>query len=63
MQVDPMHAARLAQLEGALCALLREAATDFDVNDAPDGIAVTMQHDSLDVEYTRGGIPVGGEGV
>lgn len=63
MQIDPMHAARLANLEGAMCALLREAASDHDVNSVPDGIAVTLDADGLDIEYTRGGLPVGGEGL
>lgn len=63
MQIDPMHAARLAQLEGALCALLREAASGHEPNTSPDGIAVTLDTDGLDIEYTRGGLPVGGEGL
>jgi len=80
-----MHAARLALLEGALCALLRAAAENFEeLNDYPDGISVAsafsttcqifangsiyyirfrMDADGLDIEYTRGGMPVGGEGV
>lgn len=60
---EALQAARLAQLEGALCALLRSAAHDFDVNDMPDGIVVHFNGDSIDIEYTRGGLPVGGEGV
>lgn len=63
MHIDPMHAARLAQMEGAVCALLREASADHDVNDIPDGIVIRLDRDGLDIEYTRGGIPVGGEGL
>ncbi len=63
MYADPMHLARLAQLEGALCALLRDAANDHDVNDCPDGVTATLNADGLDIEYTRGGLTVAGEGV
>jgi hypothetical protein len=63
MHADPMHLARLAQLEGALCALLREAAADHEPNEQPDGIAVTLDADGVDIEYTRGGLPVAGEGL
>ncbi len=58
-----MHAARLAQLEGAACALLREAAADYDANDKPDGIRIVLNADGLDIEYQRAGFPVGGEGL
>jgi hypothetical protein len=63
MHADPLHAARLAQLEGALCALLREARepTEFHPNDVPDGITARLHGDVLDIEYTRGGMPVAGE--
>jgi hypothetical protein len=60
---DPMHIARLAQLEGALCALLREAASDHEPNEVPDSISATLTNDGLDIEYRRGVVPVGGEGV
>lgn len=63
MYADPMHAARLAQLEGALCALLREAAGDHEPNDTPDGVIARLNREGLDLEYTRGGIVVAGEGV
>ena len=63
MQIDALHAARLAQLEGAMCALLREAAADHDANDAPDGIVVRMDVDGVDIEYLRGPMVVGGEGL
>lgn len=63
MHADPMHLARLANLEGALCALLREAANDQEPNEQPDGIAVRLDQDGLDIEYTRAGLPVAGEGL
>lgn len=58
-----MHLARLALLEGALLALLREAGADHEPNEIPDGLTVRMDRDGLDIEYTRGGLPVGGEGL
>lgn len=61
--IDPMHVARLAQLEGALSALLREVACDYEPNDQPDAIAVRMDAEGLDIEYIRGGIAVAGEGI
>lgn len=61
--VSPLHAARLAMLEGALLALLREAAEDEDPNDMPDGISASFDGTSVEIEYTRGGIPVAGEGL
>jgi len=63
LRIDPMHAARLANVEGALCALLREAASDHEANDAPDAVSVRLDQDGIEIEYTRGGIPVGGEGL
>jgi hypothetical protein len=58
-----MHAARLAAAHDALLALLCEQQGDG----APsDGITVVLGRDddgtSLDVTYTRGGMPVSGEG-
>lgn len=61
--VDPMHAARLAQLEGALLALLRESVANLDPNDAPDGVTARLDGDGLDLEYSRAGRPVAGEGL
>jgi hypothetical protein len=63
MHIDPMHAARLAQLEGAMCALLREQAAEHEPNDMPDGIVARLTPDGLDIEYLRGPIMVSGEGV
>lgn len=59
---DPLHAARLALLEGALLALLREAAGLDDENDIPDGLSVRFDGGAIDIEYLRGGFVVGGEG-
>ena len=61
--MQALHAARLAHLEGALCALLREAAADHDPNHQPDGISARMDVDGIEIEYTRGGLPVAGEGL
>lgn len=61
--IEPMHAARLAQLEGALLALLREAGEGVEPNDMPDGICATLDAHGLELEYRRGPIPVGGEGL
>jgi hypothetical protein len=61
--IDPMHAARLAQLEGALCALLRAAGADHEPNDVPDAIAVRLDSEGVDIEYQRGGLPVAGEAI
>jgi len=61
--VDPMHAARLANLEGAACALLRAASRDHDANDAPDGIVIRLQGGEFDIEYTRGRFPIAGESL
>lgn len=63
MQIEPLHAARLANAEGALCALLREAATGEHPNDQPDGLTVELDGDGLTITYTRAGLPVGGEGL
>lgn len=62
--IAPLHAARLAQLEGALLALLRAAGEDdTDPNDMPDGLTVRLEGGCIDLEYTRGGIPVAGESL
>jgi len=63
MYADPMHIARLANVEGAVCALLRAAAADHEANDVPDGVVIRMTPDGLDIEYTRGGFVVAGEGL
>ena len=59
-----MHAARLVAVHSSLLALLTEQMPEFE----PDGITVTMTTDaeigtSLDVVYTRKGLPVSGEGL
>jgi hypothetical protein len=65
--MQALHMARLANLEGAICALLREATQAEDPNDTPDGLNVRVYVDAgqsvIDLEYTRGGIPVAGESL
>lgn len=63
LSIDPMHAARLALLEGALLALLREAGEGEDPNDIPDSVCVTLDASGMELEYRRGLVPVGGEGI
>lgn len=63
LHTDPLHAARLANLEGALCALLREATAGEHPNDVPDSITVELKDGAIDITYLRGGVPVGGEGL
>jgi len=63
LNVSPLHAARLALLHAALSSLLLAAADDEEPNDIPDGVAVTFDGTSVDIEYTRGGIPVAGESL
>lgn len=62
---EAMHAARLAQLEGALCALLRECA---EASDTPDTIVVRAyttfeSRVEIDVEYHKRGVAVAGESL
>lgn len=59
---EALHAARLAAVESALLALLREAAADLDANSQPDALAVRLDADGIDIEYLRAGFPVAGEG-
>lgn len=61
--IDAMHAARLALLEAGLLALLREAADGQEPNDIPDSIVATLDANGIDIEYRRGVIAVGGEGL
>ena len=62
---DAMQAARLAQLEGAILALLRDAVGDG--LDGYDGIAITATADEgqvvIDLMYTAKGVPVAGESL
>jgi len=61
---DLMHLARLAALEGALLALLREAAENpFGDEPLADEITATLSPEGLDIAYLRHGNPVSGEGV
>lgn len=60
---DAMQAARLAQLEGALLAILRDAEEDMGI----DGVTVSAQADSgqvvIDLTYTARGLPMSGEAL
>jgi hypothetical protein len=60
---EPMHAARLVLLEGALCSLLREAQSGEDASDAPDQITVSLGPEGVEIQYWTRGLPVGGEGM
>jgi hypothetical protein len=56
---DAMQAARLAQLEGAILALLRDAE-----GDGLDGLTISASADagqvSIDLQFTTGGMPLSG---
>lgn len=59
-----MHAARLAAAQSALLVLLLDGAPGQE----PDSVVVTVALDdidglSMDVQYIRNGVTVGGEGV
>lgn len=64
MQVSPdaLQAARLAQLEGAILGLLRDA-----VGDELDGVQIVAEADEgqvvIDVTYTHKGLPVAGSSL
>jgi len=59
---DAMQAARLAQLEGAVLAILRDAQ-----DDGIDGLTLSASadagHVSIDLAYTVGGLPMSGESL
>jgi len=59
---DAMQAARLAQLEGAILGLLRDAEED-----GLDGLSITAEADAgqvvIDLTYTAKGIPTAGESL
>lgn len=59
---DAMQAARLAQLEGAILALLRDAEED-----GLDGLTVTAEADAgqivIDLTYSSKGVPLSGESL
>lgn len=57
-----MHVARLASLEAALSALLREAQTDVPF-DTPDALTVTFDAFGMDIQFMAEGVGVSGEGV
>lgn len=59
-----MHAARMVAAHSALLALLTEQTPECE----PDGVTVVLTMDaemgmSMDVTYTRKGMPVAGEGM
>lgn len=62
VQPEALQAARLAQLEGAILSLLRDA-----VSDDLDGVHITAVADAgqivIDVTYTHKGMPVSGESL
>ncbi len=61
---EALHIVRLGLLKDHLRSVLCEAASGEHPNDMPDGISATLDSDgSMDIEYTRGGIPVAGEGM
>lgn len=59
---DAMQAARLAQLEGAILGLLRDAEED-----GLDGLTIEVSADAgqvaIDLQYTANGVPVSGESL
>jgi hypothetical protein len=59
---DAMQAARLAQLEGAILGLLRDAEED-----GLDGLTIEVSADAgqvaIDLQYTANGVPVAGESL
>jgi len=59
---DAMQAARLAQLEGAILGLLRDAEED-----GLDGLTIDVSADagqvSIDLQYTANGVPLAGESL
>lgn len=59
---DAMQAARLAQLEGAVLALLRDAQ-----DDGFDGLTISAAADDgqvvIDLTYLAGGMPVSGSSL
>lgn len=61
--IEPMHAAHLALLEGALRSLLRSAGEGEEPNDQPDAITVRLDSHGVELEYLRGKVAVGGESL
>ena len=59
---DAMQAARLAQLEGAILGLLRDAQ-----DDGLDGLTIEATADAgqvvIDLTYTASGVPLAGESL
>jgi len=59
---DAMQAARLAQLEGAILGLMRDAEED-----GLDGLSIVATADDgqvvIDLQYTANGVPLSGESL
>lgn len=59
---DAMQAARLAQLEGAILGLMRDAEED-----GLDGLSIVATADDgqvvIDLQYTANGVPLSGEAL
>lgn len=59
---DAMQAARLAQLEGAILGLMRDAEED-----GLDGLSIVATSDDgqvvIDLQYTANGVPLSGESL
>jgi len=65
---DPMHAARLAHIEGALAALMHafNAEAQFGVDPRAlscDEVTATMDKDGLSISYWSEGSEIAGEGA
>lgn len=62
-----MHAARLAQIQGAILGLLRDANEDDDGFQKPDGLTITATADEgqvvIDLTYTSKGVPMAGQAL
>lgn len=58
-----VHAMHLAQLEASMLALLRFAGEGCGVNDIPDAVIAHLEPDGLYIEYRRGHVAIGGEGL
>lgn len=63
-----MHAARLAQIQGAVLGLLRDASEEEDGFQKPDGLTITATVDAdhtvfIDLQWMVGTVPVAGESL
>jgi hypothetical protein len=63
VHVNAFHAARMVAVEAAARSLLAEAQEDTPF-DTPDGVSIIFSPEhGLEVNYTRDGVAVGGEGL